>query len=70
MQTVPTDRTISYAIKPNQRFRRLMAHMATVLEFDLDNTGFYFDDNILDPNDTPHDWSMVSRDVIEVHYLI
>lgn len=57
-------------MKPAQKFQRLMAHMATVLEFDLDNTGFYFGDEMFDYYDTPQDLGVDSQDVIEVHDLV
>lgn len=47
-----------------------MAHMATVLEFDLDNTGFYFGNETFDYYDTPDDLGMINHDVIEVHDLV
>lgn len=69
MGAVPTDRKVGYIIKPRQKFRRIMVHMATLLEFDLDYAGFYFDDDMLEAHETPQDVGMAFGDLIEVHNL-
>lgn len=66
MKTVPTDRKVIYAIKPRQTFRRLMAHMATLLEFDLGNSVFYFECDELEERQNPEDVGISCGDLIEV----
>lgn len=70
MQAVPTDCTVTYAIKTTQKFRRLMAHLATLLEFDIDSTEFIFGFEVLEINNTPEDLGMVNYDFIEVYDLV